>query len=60
MEFRTYYNSKSIYLVSAIVTVEHLDVDIEVKTNALSDDIIHAFGSKEDIKTLKDIYEMVS
>lgn len=59
MTFTTQYNSKSIYLVSAIVAVEQLEVSIAVTTNALGEDIINAFGSKEEIRILKEIYTMV-
>jgi len=59
MVFKTYYNSKSIYLVDAIIACEHLDVSRRVFDNALGDTMIEVVGSKEEMKIFKEIYAMV-
>ena len=60
MTFRTYYNSRSIRLVKTIIKNEDLHVILNVFTDALGDDIIEVKGKREDIKTLKAIYETVA
>ena len=59
MKFSTCFSSKSIDLVSAIISKEDLDVILTVGVNALGDTVIEAEGSKEDISILKEIYQMV-
>lgn len=60
MKFRTYYNSKSVKLVQAIIETENLDVTCKTEIDAIGDTMIVATGSKAAIQTLKSIYDMVS
>lgn len=60
MKFKTYYNSKSARLVNDIIATEELEVNVEIAADALGDTVIIVSGSKEEVKILKAIYEMVS
>lgn len=59
MKFRTYYNSKSAYLVDTIIRVEDLGVTWKVEVDALGDSVIVAAGPREDIQTLQSIFDTV-
>lgn len=58
--FRTYYNSKSVKLVNAIIANECLEITWKRIEDAIGDTIIEATGSANDIAILKEIYEMVA
>ena len=57
--FRTYYNSRSIKLLPTIIRSKELDVTWKAEVDALGDSVIVATGSREDIQTLREIFECV-
>ena len=59
MIFRTYKNNRAIELVMAICNSEKLNVSVAYKTDALGDDVIIVKGEREEVETLKQIFEMV-
>lgn len=59
MIFKTYYNSKSAYLVHAIIETEDLDLCWAVVETALGDTVIEVSGSEENVRIFREIYEMV-
>ena len=58
-EFTTYRTTRAIELIIAICNSEKLDVQTRYETNALGDDVIIVKGDKEEIETLKQIFNMV-
>lgn len=59
MTVRKLRNSKSEKLVNDIIRTEQLDVFVEYQTDSLGDDFIVISGNDEEIKILKEIYNMV-
>ena len=57
--FTTYKNTKAAKLIAQIIATEDLEVKVFFKTNAIGDDVIEVKGTKEDIDTLAEIFEMV-
>ena len=59
MKFTALDNSKTQELISSIIKNENLSVVIEKSENALGDSTIEIKGEREDVETLKQIYNMV-
>lgn len=60
MVFSTVCTSKSVSILSSIIKTEELDVTCKLFVDALGDSIIKVIGEAEDIKILKEIFEMVA
>lgn len=59
MKFTVLCTGKSNKLIHDIIMTEDLSVTVERSVNALGDSIIEVIGSKEEIRTLSEIYRMV-
>ena len=59
-EFSIEMSSKVINSIKKIAKAECLDVNISIKENALGDTVVVVYGSTEDIKNLRAIYNMVA
>ena len=59
MTLRINKNSKSVKLVKDIIATEELELNVNYTVDALGDSIILIEGDKEEVRTLKEIYEMV-
>lgn len=59
MKFIVPYNSKTAWLVSAIIKTEDLDLSEAILGTALGDTVIEVRGSIEEIRIFKEIYTMV-
>lgn len=57
--FIVLYNSKTEWLVNAIIKTEDLDLSWSTHENALGDTVIEVRGRKEEIRTFKEIFTMV-
>lgn len=57
--FKTEYSSKAIETIKKIIETEDLPLNIKIGGNALGDTMIFVPGYTEDIKILRDVYEMV-
>lgn len=60
MKFTTYYTDRARKLIDQIEKNEELEtIDYVIENNALGDTIITVTGDKEEVKTLKEIFNMV-
>lgn len=60
MKFNTYYTSRAKKLIDQIKRNEELEtISYTIKNTALGDTVIAVSGDREDVKTLKEIFNMV-
>ena len=58
-EFRTEMSRKAMNTIKAIIKTEDLGINISIEESSLGDTLIVANGSVNEIKTLRNIYNMV-
>ena len=60
MKFTTYYTDKARKTIDAIEKSEGLEtIDYFIENNAIGDTVITVTGDKEEVQTLKEIFNMV-
>lgn len=60
MKFRTLYTDRARKLIDKIERMEELEtIDYVIENDALGDTVIIVSGDKEEVQTLKSIFEMV-
>lgn len=59
MKTNIYYSGRAIKLIKKIAKSEDLNLNIEIKENAIGDTVIEVSSTAEEMRVFKDVYKMV-